>query len=182
MLAARLPGVGAEWQERLSALDHMAQWCGQMRMRAHGRVRPGWGARPVVRYEPLPSDLEIAHEMAILLVRMMFAAGAVEVYPGIGGVPEVLNHPSQVHLLERAVPRRGDLHLVASHLFGTACAGADPARSVVGPDLRCHAVDGLYVMDASVFPTNMGVNPQHSIMAVVWRAAERLAGAHRAAA
>jgi choline dehydrogenase-like flavoprotein len=30
-------------------------------------------------------------------------------------------------------------------------------------------------MDASVFPTNLGVNPQHSIMAVVFRAAEWLA-------
>jgi choline dehydrogenase-like flavoprotein len=30
-------------------------------------------------------------------------------------------------------------------------------------------------MDASIFPTNMGVNPQHSIMAVVYRAAEALA-------
>jgi len=30
-------------------------------------------------------------------------------------------------------------------------------------------------MDASIFPTNLGVNPQHSIMAVVWRAAAELA-------
>ena len=42
--------------------------------------------------------------------------------------------------------------------------------------------DGLYVMDASVFPTNLGVNPQHSIMAVVWQAAEQLAERARAAA
>nr|MCU0672000.1 GMC family oxidoreductase [Myxococcota bacterium] len=57
----------------------------------------------------------------------------------------------------------------------TAVAGSDPSRSVVDPMLESHAVRGLYVMDASVFPTNMGVNPQHSIMAIVWRAAEQLA-------
>jgi choline dehydrogenase-like flavoprotein len=37
---------------------------------------------------------------------------------------------------------------------------------------------GLYVMDASVFPTNLGVNPQHSIMGIVHVAAEALAERH----
>jgi choline dehydrogenase-like flavoprotein len=40
-----------------------------------------------------------------------------------------------------------------------------------------HGAPGVFVMDASVFPTNLGVNPQHSIMGVVWRAAEELANA-----
>jgi choline dehydrogenase-like flavoprotein len=34
-------------------------------------------------------------------------------------------------------------------------------------------------MDASALPTNLGVNPQHTIMAVVFRAAERLANDSR---
>jgi choline dehydrogenase-like flavoprotein len=32
-------------------------------------------------------------------------------------------------------------------------------------------------MDASVLPTNLGVNPQHTIMAVIYGATERLANA-----
>lgn len=175
MLAARLPGVGAEWQERLAELDHYAQWCAQVRMRAHGRVTVGWGGEASVRYEPRPEDLDAVREALVLICRMMFAVGATEVYPGLGRVPEVLTNESQVALIEAAPLTRGDFHLVASHLFGSACAGADPSRSVVGPDLQSHEVRGLYVMDASVFPTNLGVNPQHSIMAVVWRAAEKLA-------
>jgi choline dehydrogenase-like flavoprotein len=46
---------------------------------------------------------------------------------------------------------------------------------VVDESLEAHGARGLHVMDASVFPTNLGVNPQHSIMAVVWTAARRLA-------
>jgi choline dehydrogenase-like flavoprotein len=38
-----------------------------------------------------------------------------------------------------------------------------------------HDLPGLYVTDSSVFPTNLGVNPQHSICAVSWLAAERIA-------
>jgi choline dehydrogenase-like flavoprotein len=182
MLAARLPGAGDEWQARLSSLDEYAQWAVEMRMRAHGRVRRGWGGKPVVRYDPLPSDLQIAQRAIALICRMMFAAGAREVYPGVARLPEVLTDVSEVEWVERAEVRRADFHFMASHLFGTAAAGGDPARSVVGPDLQSHGVRGLYVMDASVFPTNLGVNPQHSIMTVVWRAAERLANRDRQSA
>ena len=179
MLGARIPGAGAEWQQRLAELDHFAQWCMQMRMKAHGTVRPGWGGKPVVRFEPTERDLRVAQKALALICKMFFTAGATEVYPGIGHLPEVLTHPSQVELVEKAPLKRGDFHFMASHLFGTACAGTDPSRSVVGEDLQSHEIPHLYVMDAAVFPTNMGVNPQHSIMTVVWRAAERLAESAR---
>ncbi len=174
MLAARLPGVGRAWQERVAHLDCYAQWCAQVRMEAKGRVVAGplW---PLVFYEPTERDLDRLQEALVLIARMMFAAGAVEVYLGVDGLPEVLRSERELDELASFRWKRGAIHLIASHLFGTAVAGADPARSVVGPDLQSHRIDGLYVMDASVFPTNMGVNPQHSIMAVVVRAAEQLA-------
>ncbi len=201
LIAARIPGAGSEWSERIGALDHFAQWAVMCRMRAHGTVRPGFralgfralgfralgfralGASPRVRYAPSASDLGIVRDGITLACRMMFAAGATEVYPGVAGVPEVLTDPRDCDRLERHPIGQRDLHLLASHLFGTACAGSEPSRSVVSPSLETHAVRGLYVMDASVFPTNLGTNPQHSIMAVVFAAAQRLAarGNRRAA-
>ena len=175
MLATRIPGAGLEWQERLADMDHFAQWCTIVRMKAHGRVRESFGGEPNVAFTPLQDDLDRTQYAAALLCKMMFVAGATEVYPGIGGRPEILTDLSQVKLIEEGKLRQGDVHFMASHLFGTACAGSDPKRSVVGNDLQSHDVSSLYVMDASVFPTNMGVNPQHTIMALVWRGAERLA-------
>jgi choline dehydrogenase-like flavoprotein len=105
----------------------------------------------------------------------LFAAGAREVSHGVHGLPAYFHSPDQAALIERHPADPAYFHMLASHLFGTACAGADPRTSVVGPGLESHAIKGLYVMDASVFPTNLGVNPQHSIMALAFRAAERLA-------
>jgi choline dehydrogenase-like flavoprotein len=175
LLAARLPGAGIEWQQRLGQLDRFAQWCAINRMAALGQVRgtPLGGLR--VRYEPLPEDMERVKRSVALLCEMMFAAGAEEVYPGVGHVPEVLTAPEQAKAILSPALERRDFHLMASHHFGTACANRDATRGVVGPDLQCHDLPRLYVMDASVFPTNLGVNPQHSIMAVVYRAAEWLA-------
>ncbi|MFO0686506.1 MAG: GMC family oxidoreductase [Sandaracinus sp.] len=175
MLAARLPGAGKAWQERLSSLGHYAQWGGNVRMEAMGRVRSSWLDGVSVRYEPTERDLAKIREVLVLTGRMMFAAGADEVYPGIAGFPEVVRSEAEMLALEKMPLRRPQVHLVASHLFGTACASSDPKRGVVGPDLAVHGRQNLYVMDASVFPTNLGVNPQHSIMGLVWVAAEQLA-------
>jgi hypothetical protein len=181
LLATRLPGAGSDWQEQLSRLDHFAQFAAIQRMSARGRVRPGFFGMVDVRYELQPEDVERLKQSVALMVRMMFAAGAVEVYPGVACAAERMTAPEQADaLLDRAVQRK-DFHLVASHHFGTAAAGSDPARSVVSPDLQSHEVQGLYVMDASVLPTNLGVNPQHSIMALVFHAAERLANRSRPA-
>ncbi len=178
MLAARLPGAGAEWQERLAHMDHFAQWAVQVRMEAVGRVRPAWfgrGGDAAVSYAPTREDMKRIRDGVVIMCRMMFAAGAREVYHGVAGVKTVLRDPSEVALLEAREFPQSAFNMVASHLFASCPAGADPSTSAVGPDLAVHGVSGLYVMDSSALPTNLGVNPQHSIMGVVWRAAERLA-------
>ncbi|MFI5305797.1 MAG: GMC family oxidoreductase N-terminal domain-containing protein [Polyangiales bacterium] len=175
LLASRLPGAGAEWQRRLHQLEYFAQWAAVVRMRAVGRVRRGLWGGPRVDYEPTQDDFARLKHGTSLLVRMMFAVGAVEVYPGVSRLPQVLTRPEQAELLLDPKLQRRDFHLVASHHFGTARAGADPQSSVVSPSLECHDLPRLFVMDASALPTNLGVNPQHTIMAVVFRAAEWLA-------
>jgi choline dehydrogenase-like flavoprotein len=174
LLAARLPGVGPDWQRRLMDLGHYAHWAAQVRMRAQGSVAADFSGRPRVRFTPLPADMEKVRESVALMVRLFFAAGAREVSHGVHGLPPYFSSPDQAALIERHPADPSYFHMLASHLFGTACAGKDPAHSVVGPFLECHAIKDLFVMDASVFPTNLGVNPQHSIMALAFRAAERL--------
>ncbi|HEV2873286.1 MAG TPA: GMC oxidoreductase, partial [Actinomycetota bacterium] len=58
---------------------------------------------------------------------------------------------------------------------GSCRMGTDPASSAVGPDHQTHELPGLYVADASLFPTASGVNPMLSVMALAHRAARLLA-------
>ena len=97
--------------------------------------------------------------------RVMFAAGAVEVYTGIAGSGPI----EHVNHIERAIPDdipARDLYLYASHPMATCRMGDDPATSVVDPDGRVWGWDNLYLADASVFPTSLGVNPQVTTMAI----------------
>jgi choline dehydrogenase-like flavoprotein len=97
--------------------------------------------------------------------RVFFAAGARRVYPAIVGGRSI-GHPDEIDAaIPDDIPAR-DLYLYASHPMGTCRMGADPATSVVDPDGRVWGWENLYVADASVFPTSLGVNPQVTTMAV----------------
>ena len=51
----------------------------------------------------------------------------------------------------------------------------NPHNSVVNQFGEFHNVKGLFVSDASVFPTSIGVNPQVTIMALATRTAAYMA-------
>jgi choline dehydrogenase-like flavoprotein len=108
---------------------------------------------------------------------MFFAAGAREVWPGVYGVPTVLTSPDQLKLVQQAPLDPRCYSFVSTHLFGAARMGPDANKTVIGTDFSTHDVDNLYVVDSSLFPTNLGVNPQHSIMGIARLAATTIAEA-----
>jgi choline dehydrogenase-like flavoprotein len=58
------------------------------------------------------------------------------------------------------------------HPSGTTRMGIDPVHSVVGPDLRCHAVPNVYVVSASVFPSSGAANPTLTLAQLALRCAD----------
>ncbi|XXJ62061.1 GMC family oxidoreductase [Embleya sp. MST-111070] len=67
-----------------------------------------------------------------------------------------------------------------AHLVGGCRMAADEESGVVDRDLRSFAVANLLVTDGSVLPTQGSANPALTIMALVDRAAQRLAAGARA--
>ena len=66
---------------------------------------------------------------------------------------------------------------ISFHQMGSAALGRDPAHSVAGERGETHEMRGLYVADASAFPTSSGVNPMITIMAVADHVARAIAEA-----
>ena len=176
--AARLPGFGADLIQRIAEFGHISSWGGQVRCRAHGSVKRGFGGRTVVRYSPTAEDVATFKKGIRILCEMNFAAGAKQVLPGIHGLPEAIDNMDQLKPLDDLPDDPRLFHAIAAHLFGTAVMGNNPRTSVVGLDCQSHELEQLFVVDSSVFPTNLGVNPQHSISAMSWIASERIADAH----
>ena len=166
----------------MGSFANLAVWAVVIRAEAEGTVRPAWGGRDRVKLSLTRADMERTRKGTAILARMMFEAGAREVWPGIFGLPSVLTSIDQVKLIDEAPTDSRMYSMITTHLFGAARMGVDPSTSVVGPDFQSHEARGLWVIDSSVFPTNLGVNPQHSIMGMSRLAATRIAESVRRSA
>ncbi|MGD0455950.1 MAG: GMC oxidoreductase, partial [Solirubrobacteraceae bacterium] len=63
---------------------------------------------------------------------------------------------------------------ITVHPLGGCPMADDPARGVVDDGGKVHGYDGLYVLDGSIVPTALGVNPSKTIAALAERGIERL--------
>jgi cholesterol oxidase len=63
---------------------------------------------------------------------------------------------------------------ITVHPLGGCPMSDDPARGVTDDRGRVHGYNGLYVLDGSIVPTALGVNPSKTIAALAERGVERL--------
>ncbi len=172
-----LPASGFGWegarrfQQDLARLGRTSIVGVLLRDRDAGRVAVSRGGRPRVHYELSDYDAGHARRGLIGAAEVLAAAGAEEVFtlhtpparvrPGTPGW--------RARLMAEADGRgyRGArMSYISFHQMGSASMGGDPSRSVVGETGELHDVRGLYVADASAFPTSSGVNPMITIMAI----------------
>lgn len=173
---ARLPGFGQPLMERLDALPFTAHWGLQIRAEAVGSVSPGlFGGRPSIRYSFTDGDVQKFKLALSRVVEMAFAAGAKRVMPGVAGLPEAISSVDEIRAIFDLPNNPRLFHGICAHLFGTSSMGGDERSGVVNEFGESYDLPGLYVVDASVLPTNMGVNPQHTICAFSWLIAEAMA-------
>jgi choline dehydrogenase-like flavoprotein len=174
VLAARLDGVGSEFARSIADMAHWLDWGVAVRAEACGRVRRLFG-RTVVTYSPTREDVRRFRRGLRVMGDMMFAAGAQAVEPGVRGFAPRVTDQRELAALEANGPDRPSAFTAAiTHMFGTCRMGSDPATNVVRPDFRHHRLESLYIADSSVFPSNLGVNPQISIMAMAALCARRV--------
>ncbi|WP_425826372.1 GMC family oxidoreductase [Streptomyces fractus] len=94
-------------------------------------------------------------------------------------VRNLLDAPAEIPGPDRILPDATDNR----HLSGTCRMGApDAADAVVDPDLRVRGIDGLRVVDASVFPDTPRANPHLTVVMAAEHAAARITGTHTTAA
>ena len=163
LVASRLSGGGTELMKRIGDYRHVAMWCHAVRAESVGTVKPSFFGKPQVKYELDKPDMERFKKGMMLVAKQHVAAGAKAVLPGIAGMPYRLE-ANEIHKLEDAPLDPRAYIAILSHLFGGCVMGKDPAQGVVDGLGRVHGYEGLVVADASVIPTNLGVNPQHTIM------------------
>ncbi|HEY3355811.1 MAG TPA: GMC family oxidoreductase [Polyangia bacterium] len=166
--------VGDKLMEVMADYDRVCTFGVMVEDGPNGRVRPGPGGRPLCTYWLGRAERERLLRGAAMLARIYFAAGAREVYTGIRG-HGVLTGPADVARLGAAWPAASDFTLASFHPLGTCRMATSPRTGVVSPEHEVFGVPDLFVVDGSVVPTSVAVNPQVTIMALATRAAAALA-------
>jgi len=143
---------------------------------AGGRVTLRPSGAPVLDYPITPRLWQTFRFAQKRLAEMQFASGAKTVKT-LHDPERVMSSPGDVDRVVDGAPYEvGRLPVFTAHLMGGCAMGDDPKRSVVrSEDLRHHTLENLYVIDGSVFPTSLGVNPQESIYGLARLMATRLA-------
>ena len=167
-----LPGVGDDFKRRLERYGDLAIIGVHLSDRSEGRLRVR-GSALRINYRLTGDDAARLRFGIARAADIHFAAGALEVYPQVGSLT-ALRAGEQQHV-ESGRFKPADLRLEAFHPMGTVRMGSDPRRSVVSPTGETHDVPGLYVADASLFPTSLRVNPMLTVMACARRIARDLA-------
>jgi choline dehydrogenase-like flavoprotein len=172
---------GADHKRMVKAWDHAAPLISLLRERGHGRVVIDGDGNAVPNY-PVVNELDIRDIRAGVetLVRMHEVAGAQEI---VGTARKVGNWRRGDDLeafigeLNAQAIQPRDFLLFSAHQMGTCRMGTDPQTSVAGPYGELHDTPGVWIGDASAFPTASGTNPMITIMALARRTAHAIAGA-----
>ncbi|OBT46437.1 hypothetical protein VE00_03307 [Pseudogymnoascus sp. WSF 3629] len=166
---------GPDWKLLAAKYRHMNTYASFARDRDPGRIL----ANPK-RVEYTPSAFDRRHTLIGLLemMKILLVGGAAEIHPHLSGAPPFIVDPSaerspanpefkewlrKVEAVGNAPP---GVVCGSAHQMGSCRMSASEGMGVVDPEGRVWETRGLYVADASVFPSATGVNPMVTNLAI----------------
>ncbi|KAM0284819.1 hypothetical protein ACHAQH_001740 [Verticillium albo-atrum] len=170
---------------KLAALKyrHFGGFIALTRDRDPGHVYPdSRTGRPRIAYTPSEFDRAHTLEGVLALAKICYVEGAEEIqafFPGLEPFVRAeaksndgeagVNDPSFAAWLERVKEvgnKPPNASYSSAHQMGTCRMAANEDEGVVDSRGRVFGTEGLYVADASVFPSASGVNPMITNMAI----------------
>lgn len=134
------------------------------------RLRDGAYNRYSIKYAFTPAHWEAFRSACKEMAKLQFAAGATMVR-SLHLNPVTLNSAAEIDKLDDAAWEPMQVRVATAHQMGGCRMGKDPSTSVVDQHLKYHSLDNLFVVDGSVLPTSLGVNPQETIFGIArWAA------------
>jgi choline dehydrogenase-like flavoprotein len=140
-----------------------------------GTVELRGDGSPVLDYPVTDYLWEALYDAYLRMAEIQFAGGAREVMPIHTDARPYSSWTEAKVEIPKLPARPFGPSLFSAHLMGGCAMGEEAKGSVVNSLGRHHQVEGLSVIDASVFPTGLGVNPQLTTYAISARNATRLA-------
>lgn len=179
LAAVGMPGHGSAHRERMARLRRTAIAGALLHDEGAGRVGLTRSGRPRAFYRLHDIDRQEASASVAALAELFFAAGASQVTLPFADAPDARDMDDVHGALAGADWRPHRVLLNAVHPQGT-CATGSPREGATDAYGEVYGAPGVFVCDASLFPTSVGVPPQVTIMAQASLVAGRVAEEFRA--
>ncbi len=178
---------GLDYKMQALKLRHTNGFISICRDRDTGRVYPDpVSGHPRFQYTPSAFDRGHIMEGLIALAKICYVTGATEIHATIQGLKpfirdseEVSNAEEQedpgvtdprfrawLEELKRVGNKPPTGTFACAHQMGSNRMSVRPQDGVVDPKGKVWGTEGLYVSDASIFPSASGVNPMVTNMAI----------------
>ena len=167
-----LQGTGREHQQAMLDFGHIGSIGVHLSDESQGGIRLTGDGSLRASYKLTTADADRLTYGIARAAEIHFAAGATEVYPNIARAGVLT--PNRLAEFEATRFKPSELRLEAFHPMGTARI-APEGEGVCAPDGSVYGTGDLYVADASLFPTSVGVNPMMTVIAFARQIAEELA-------
>lgn len=179
---------GLQFKGFMAKYKHLNTYICIVRDRDPGSVKVNaHSGLPEIHYTVSDFDAKSAMVGVLNTARLLLVGGASEILVNLFGTttyvpkpeePRDINHPRFVAWLkeiEKVGNKAPDAVFMCAHQMGSSRMSARPNQGVVDPTGRVWESEGLYVMDASVFPSASGVNPMVTNLGISWVNSGRLA-------
>lgn len=174
LTAVAAAGMGETHRRLMRQLPRIAAAAVLLHDETEGRVRAAGDGRPLAEYWPGRPDLAELRRGIEALARLYLAAGAERVHLPFAAAAPVASEAELRAELSRLVAAPHRLTLNSVHPQGSCALGVDPHRSATDPYGEVRGAPGVFIADASLFPTSVGVPPQVSIMMLAGAVADRV--------
>lgn len=180
LASTAVPGFGKSHRQFMENLPHVA---GQIALAIDGfhddvpggQVKLNSDGKPVLDYEIAPKVWSAFRDAHKNLARILLTTGAKQVLTGHENVSP-LSTMTDLKRLDELPYGPHHVYSASAHQMGGSLMSDNPAHGVVrSGDMRHHQLKNLHILDGSVFPTSLGVNPQLSIYGVCSLAATQIA-------
>ena len=157
--------------EEMKQLKNMAIFMALLRNHSYAKLfAPKFG--PQFIYHNMDKrDISLSQSALMKSAELLFSTGATKIFLPIKKAPPVKNLKETKEVIKKIKPQ--NLDILTVHAMGSCAMGNSPNDSVTNPNGSVWETSNIYVTDASVLPTNIGVGPQAATMTTALIIAKR---------
>ena len=154
-------GYGGDARNEIERLPNLASSIALLRDGFHadnpgGNVELRDNGEPVIDYPVDSYLLEGAKRSHLTMAEMHFAAGAKEIRPSHSHAGYYKSWKEAKEAINKLAYDPVITGLGSAHVMGGCAMGQDESQCVVNSDGSYKYLNGLYIIDGSVFPTSLG--------------------------